>query len=243
MTLPPQEVAKPVTATAQLVGKWGWPVPRWEGRAPVISDGFASPRPGMLHAGVDLMFTRISSDPFPVGSTNGTKLFVMPDAWPAVAAADGVLWSAGPTERGYAVVIDHGTVATFYQHLSSLMVPETKPPAKGTPRDKLTQIKAGQPLGVVGGDPRDPQHLKHLHFELWPAGPSSAVDPAPLMKGWQLFDAKDVVPLFPARNAAVRNLMRSKDPDFVHVDPYDRRFPGSSLNPPPERERKRRKAR
>jgi len=206
----------------------------------VISDGYGSPRPGMLHAGVDLMFARIATDPFPVGSVNGTKLFVMPDAWPAVAASDGVLWSAEPTPRGYAVVIDHGNIATFYQHLSSLMVPEIKPPAKGAPRDKLIQIKAGQPLGVVGGDPLDPAHLKHLHFEIWTAGPSSAVDPAPLMKGWQVFQPQDVVPLFPsARNARGKG----RDPDFVHVDPYERRYPGSSLNPPTPTPRKPHKPR
>jgi hypothetical protein len=190
----------------------------------------------MLHAGVDLMFARIASDPFPAGSVDGSKWFVMPPAWPAVAAADGVLWTAGYSSRGYFVVIDHGNVATFYQHLSSLMVPETKPPAKGTPRDKLVQIKAGQPLGVIGGDPQEGSHLRHLHFELWPGGPKSAIDPAPLMKGWQLFEARDVVPLFPS----ARNARFSSDPDFVHVERYDRRFAGSSLNPPPSKPRKAR---
>ena len=94
----------------------------------------------------------------------------MPDSWPAVAASDGVLWSAQRTPRGYAVVIDHGNVATFYQHLETLMVPETAPPAKGTPRSQRLPIRAGQPLGVIGGDPLDPGHLKHLHFELWLLG-------------------------------------------------------------------------
>jgi murein DD-endopeptidase MepM/ murein hydrolase activator NlpD len=175
-TKPLGEVTPNKSYLVQLTGRWGWPVPRWQGRAPVISDGYGSPRPGTIHQGVDIMFARIASDAFSPSGPNGTKLFVMPDSWPAVAASDGVLWSAGPTLRGYAVVVDHGNVATFYQHLNTLLVPETKPPAPGAPRAKLIPIKAGQPLGVIGGDPSNPPHLKHLHFELWPAGPTSAVD-------------------------------------------------------------------
>jgi hypothetical protein len=150
--------------------------------------------------GVDLMFARIASDPFPNGP-NGTKLFVMPDAWMAVAASDGVLWSAGHTPRGFAVVLDHGNVATFYQHLDVLFVPEINPPAKATPRPQLIPIKAGQPLGVIGADPLDPARLKHLHFELWPAGPASAIDPQPFMTTWQIFTPHDIAPFLPALNA------------------------------------------
>ena len=158
----PTPVAPNQSYLVQLTGRWGWPVPRWQGRAPVISDGYGSPRPDMTHEGVDIMFGRIASDVFPASGPNGSKSFVMPDSWPAVAASDGVLWSAGPTLRGYAVVVDHGNVATFYQHLSTLIVPEAKPPAAGTPRAKLIPIKAGQPLGIIGGDPSNPPHLKHL---------------------------------------------------------------------------------
>jgi len=190
----PGEIAVPNQPIVQLTGRWGWPVPRWQGRAPVISDGFGSPRPPGKHMGVDLMFGRISSDPFPIGP-NGSKAFVMPDAWMAVAASDGVLWSASHTRRGFAVVIDHGNVATFYQHLETLLVPEAKRPAKGTPKDQLIQIKAGQPLGVIGADPLDPAHLKHLHFELWLGGPANAIDPQPLMKTWQVFTLNDIAPL------------------------------------------------
>jgi murein DD-endopeptidase MepM/ murein hydrolase activator NlpD len=154
----------------------------------------------------------------------------MPDSWPAVAAADGVLWSAGPTLRGYAVVVDHGTVATFYQHLSTLIVPETKAPAPGTPRAKMIPIRAGQPLGVIGGDPTNPPYQKHLHFELWPAGPASAVDPQPYMRTWQIFTPDDVAPMLAlTRNAAKRAPKRS---EFVQVRAYERRWPGASLHPP-----------
>jgi murein DD-endopeptidase MepM/ murein hydrolase activator NlpD len=228
----PGEVAPSRSYLVQLTGRWGWPVPRWQGRAPVISDGYGSARPGSTHVGVDLMFGRISTDPFAATGPNGSKLFVMPDSWPAVAASDGVLWSAGPTLRGYAVVVDHGNVATFYQHLSTLLVPETKPPAPGTPRDKLVHIKAGQPLGIIGGDPSNPPHLKHLHFELWPAGPASATDPQPYMKTWQIFTPDDVAPFLSAltRNAAQKRPARR--PDFVPVRAHERRWPGTSLHPP-----------
>jgi hypothetical protein len=130
------------------------------------------------------------------------------------------------------VVVDHDNVATFYQHLELLLVPEVRPPPKGAPRDRLLKIKAGQPLGVIGGDPLNPPHLKHLHFEFWPNGPTSAIDPAPLMKIWQVFTSDDVSPFLRAmpRNAAKKRPARQ--PDFVSVRAYERRWPGSSLNPP-----------
>jgi murein DD-endopeptidase MepM/ murein hydrolase activator NlpD len=208
-----------------LGGKWVWPVPRWEGRAPVISDGFGTPRPatGTSHAGVDIMFARISSDPFPVGSANGTKNFVMPSGWMAIAASDGVLWSAGHTPRGFAVVIDHGEIATFYTHLDTLFVPQLKPPAKGNKPDKVIPIKAGQPLGVIGGDPTVYPHLKHVHFELWLGGPADAVDPRPLMGAWQVFTPSDLAPFFPSLRNARRDGPR---PDLVSVVAHHRAWPG-----------------
>jgi murein DD-endopeptidase MepM/ murein hydrolase activator NlpD len=212
-----------------LPGQWGWPVPRWDGRAPVISDGFGSPRPGMRHMGVDIMFARIASDPFPVGTPNGTKGFVMPDAWMAVAAGDGILWSSGHTPRGFAVVIDHGTVATFYTHLDTLFVPQVKPPTKGLSPAKVIPIKAGQPLGVIGGDPQTPQRIKHLHFELWRGGPQDAIDPAPVMKAWRVFTPSDVARFLPP---LTRNAKPKQRSEFVRVSGYERRWPGTALHPP-----------
>jgi hypothetical protein len=174
-----------------LPGRWVWPVPRWNGRAPAISDGFDSPRPGLpRHGGVDLMFARQPSDPFTPGSPNGTKLFVMPDNLVAVAASDGIVWSAGPTPRGFAVVIEHSPskVATFYAHLEKLLV------AKGD------HMRAGQPIGTIGASPLDAEHLKHLHFELWLGGPSDRVDPSLVMRGWEV--APDPGALL-ARNASL----------------------------------------
>jgi murein DD-endopeptidase MepM/ murein hydrolase activator NlpD len=183
----------------------------------------------MLHAGVDVMFTRASSDPYRAGGPNGSKMFVMPDSWPAVAASDGVLWSAGRSPRGYSVVIDHGNVATFYQHLETLLVPETVP-KRGIPREQRLPIRAGQPLGVIGGDPLNAPHLKHLHFELWPSGPQSAIDPARIMAGWQVFSPADLAPYLAVRNAGAR-LTPKQDPrtHLIHVEAHTRRPAGSSL--------------
>jgi hypothetical protein len=178
-----------------LEGRWLWPVPSWQGRAPVISDGFDSPRPGLpRHGGVDIMFERKPTDPYPVGSPNGSRGFVMPDGLVAVAASDGVVWSAMSAPTGYAVVLDHSPIkaATFYAHLEKLLVQPTACARSGE------RVRAGQPIGIIGGSPTDPAHLKHLHFELWLGGPSDRVDPAPRMRSW-------VVPLNPgpppSRNA------------------------------------------
>ena len=228
------EVAATKQPPVQLTGRWGWPVPRWQGRAPVISDGFGTPRPPpyQTHQGVDVMFGRIASDPYPVGSPNGSKGFVMPDAWMALAASDGVLWSARPTPHGFSVVIHHGNVTTLYQHLEVLLVPEAKPPGKDAPKDQLIKIKAGQPLGVIGADPLDTSHLKHLHFELQPVGAMSAIDPQLLMKSWQVFTPEDVSPLLQALRRNAPKGRSARRPDFVKVRGYERRWPGTSLNPP-----------
>jgi murein DD-endopeptidase MepM/ murein hydrolase activator NlpD len=221
----PAETAAVPKILRPLSGKWGWPVPRWEGRPPVISDGFGSPRPGSVHAGVDIMFARIARDPFKVGSPNGSKSFVMPDAWMALAASDGVLWSAGHTPRGFAVVLDHGTVATFYTHLDTLFVPQTKAPAKGDTTQRI-QIKAGQPLGVIGADPQGRERLKHLHFELWMPGPAEAVDPRALMSGWQVFTPSDVALFLGPLTRNAKRKAGEPRPDLVYVTEYYRAWPG-----------------
>ena len=168
-------------APSSLPGRWVWPVKSWNGRVPVISDGFGSPRPGgITHQGVDVMFRRQPTDSLVAGTPNGSKLFVMPDGVHALAAADGYVWSAMQTPRGWAVVIDHKPLpyATFYTHLERLLVAQAAPSKNGQ------RVLAGTPIGIVGGDPIVPPRLKHLHFELWMGGPKDAVDPAPLMRKW-----------------------------------------------------------
>jgi len=169
------------SAASTRIERWVWPVPRWNGRAPTVSSGYDSPRPGLpRHGGVDLMFERASGDPYPVGSTNGSKGYVMPDNVSALAASDGVVWSAGPSPRGFQVVVDHGTFATYYAHLEKLLVTPTE---RATAKQRVT---AGEPLGIVGASPIDAEHLKHLHFELWRGAPGARVDPEPIMRGWEV---------------------------------------------------------
>ena len=185
--------------TAPSAGRWVVAeFPLWNGRAPTISDGFGSQRGnGQKHMGVDVMFARDPSDTLKAGTPNGTAHFVMPDGTNAIAAADGVVWSAMKTPRGFAVVIDHGPlkVATFYQHVEKLLVTETANAKSGE------RVRAGQPIGVIGADPLDGEHLKHLHFELWRGGPKDAIDPAPLMRTWEtVADPNTLV----ARNAGFK---------------------------------------
>lgn len=139
------------TLTTPLPGRWVWPVPQWNGRAPVISDGFNSPRPGRVrHGGVDIMFKRQATDRFIAGTPNGSRGFVMPDNLPALAAYDGDVWAAMKTPQGYAVVIDHRPlrVSTFYTHLDKLFV---SPPGSDGSKQR---VRAGQPIGIIGFSPK-----------------------------------------------------------------------------------------
>jgi hypothetical protein len=124
----------------------------------------------------------------------------MPDNMIALAAADGVVWSAGWTARGFTVVIDHSPVArvaTYYTHLALLMVTPTARAKAGQ------RVRAGQPIGIIGSDPLDAEHLKHLHFALWRGGPGNPIDPAPLMARWDFVDDPRDPPTLVARNAAL----------------------------------------
>lgn len=201
----------PAPTPTPLAGRWVWPVPTWNNRKPTISDGWGSPRDGGAgrHEGVDIMFKRHPGDPFAPGTPNGSRGHVMPDLV-AVAASDGVIWSATWTPRGFAVVIDHGQkLATYYTHLSRLLVAATSRARSGQ------RVYAGQPIGVIGFDPKDSQRIKHLHFALWRGGPREAVDPAPLMRAWEyIADPRPTSapmpaptpagPLTVARNASLR---------------------------------------
>ena len=178
----PMKNMTPTMIRDTVTGRWVWPVPRWNGRTPVISDGVGTPRPGgILHGGVDVMFARTPTDSYKPGTPNGSLHHVMPDGMHALAASDARVWSATPTPRGLTVVLEHSPrkVATFYTHLEKLLV---KPCAPGTSQERVV---AGQPIGVIGADPLDAQHLKHLHFEVWLGDPNGRIDPAPLMRGWE----------------------------------------------------------
>lgn len=173
---------------------WVWPLPRWNGYEPTISDGFGSRRTDaqgneIKHAGVDIMYPRRDAadqrDLYPPRTRHGARNYFMPDAIAVLAAKDGQVWSAGKTPRGYAVVLDHGAPwASFYQHLSEMFVQPTQRGKSGQ------RVRAGDVIGHVGADPLDAEGLMHLHFELWYRGAhESAIDPAPLMNTWLIAPA------------------------------------------------------
>jgi murein DD-endopeptidase MepM/ murein hydrolase activator NlpD len=162
-----------------LPGRWVWPLGVWRGRKPEISDGFASKRRSrngdvVQHGGIDLMYRRVVGDTYPPGTLNGSRGYVMPDHRAALAAANGVASYAQNTPRAWTVIIDHvpRKLSTYYTHLSQLLVVPDQ------------AVLAGQPIGIVGADPLDAEHLAHLHFELWRGGRNGAVDPAPQMRNW-----------------------------------------------------------
>lgn len=219
---PPSDpsTANPPPLTVSLDGRWVWPVGRWNGRPPVISDGFGSQRPGYAnHGGADIMFRRLPGDPFKVGTPNGSRNHVMPDSVPALAASDGVITSAVKGVRGYSVIINHGPakVSTFYTHLDQLFVQPTGP---GQPAQR---VLAGQPIGTIGFDPQDPQRIKHLHFEIWRGTPNDRLDPQPLMASWRM-SSEPTGTIIAARNAQKRS-------DLVQVSAHARSWPGTAIRP------------
>lgn len=204
-----------------LPGRWVWPVGVWNGRKPEISDGFDGRRRkpktnvSIQHGGLDIMYRRRPGDPWPAGTSNGTPGWVMPDHRAALAASDGVVWSAAKTPRGCSVVIDHAPrkLATYYTHLSSLLVSAKQP------------VTAGTPIGIIGADPLDGRHLKHLHFEIWRGGSSDRFDPQRIIETtWEyLPDPGDLPRPLVARNAGQR--ARDRAGFTVPVESHHRRPP------------------
>ncbi len=77
--------------------------------------------------------------------------------------------------------------ATYYTHLTAPRVGETR---RGAGR---VRVVAGQPLGVVGADPKDANAIAHLHFELWHGGNGlAAIDPTPYLARWAVVDPPEV---------------------------------------------------
>jgi murein DD-endopeptidase MepM/ murein hydrolase activator NlpD len=154
---------------------WVWPMPVWNGRNPVISNGFdPSPDPtfGKKHGGVDIMYKRLPDESAKL--PDGTKGFFVPsDRIPVYAVANGVVIQSGKNPLGHSVIIDHGNgYTTFYQHLT----------AQGLPA-KSTRVTAGMPIGIVGHNPAG-YTLNHLHFEIWPGGSHArSIDPASVLRG------------------------------------------------------------
>lgn len=174
---------QPQPRGAAPTSAWMFPVPTLGDRRAAISDGWGSPRTlpdgtTLKHLGADIMFRRRDRreliDVYKPGTVNGERWYFMPDNVPALAAASGTVHFARWTPVGFTVIIRHPTGwATYYTHLSSLAV---------STGDTVT---AGQPIGIIGGNPVDRMPLKHLHFELWKHGTrAGVVDPKPYLDAW-----------------------------------------------------------
>jgi hypothetical protein len=212
------------------VSSWVFPVPSLGDRKAQISDGWGSPRAlpdgtTIQHLGADIMFRRRSARDliavYKPGTVNGERWYFMPDNVPALAASAGVVHFARSTPVGFSVIIRHPTGwATYYTHLASLAI---------SPGDA---VAAGQPIGIIGGNPADGVHLKHLHFELWKHGTrAGVVDPRPYLDAWpHLTLIEDWTPGDPIA-VALRNARLAYRPVGGQGEPYPdwlRRIRGSS---------------
>jgi len=171
---------------------WVWPVPPmrpWKGGPvynPEVSQEFRDPD----HLGVDIMYRRKGPadlvQSFRPGTPDGISKWFAPARTPIIAARAGRIWSAQRTERGYAVVVDHGKpFATFYQHLESLAMP-LHSQGLNVNTGTASYVTVGQPLGIMGFDPTDPRRLRHLHFAVWyqGGGDDASVDCVNAMAKW-----------------------------------------------------------
>ena len=147
-----------------------------DGRRAVITSEFRpSDRPN--HNGVDLFYRwSVGDKPDFVGdrgaagtNTDGSPKWVIPYGTQALAAAPGVVLSAGSSPPGYRCWVNHGNgLRSGYFHLLALKV------ATGQ------RVAAGAALGLVGDNPSD-HDGRHLHFELSPVDTYAPLDPAPYM--------------------------------------------------------------
>jgi hypothetical protein len=221
---------EPKPRGAAPASAWVFPVPTLGDRRAEISSGWGSPRTlpdgtTTTHLGADIMFRRRDPrdliDVYKPGTVNGERWYFMPDNVPALAAAAGVVHFALGTPVGFTVIIRHPTGwATYYTHLSSLAV---------STGDTVT---AGQPIGIIGGNPSDRMPLKHLHVELWKHGTrAGVVDPRPYLDAWPHVPLmNDWTPGDPIA-AALRNAGLVYRPVGDRGEPYPewlRRIRGSS---------------
>lgn len=178
---------KPTRAELAIEAGAQWPLPTIQvrgGRAyqAVISDGYQYPREN--HDGVDIMYRRETArssikraylydlsrfrgtwdSKHYMDAPQGTELFFCPLITPVRPLADGRVWHASRSARGFQVVVDHGTFSTYYQHMSVLSVPLCAGGfVLGSTKKHL--VTKDSPLGLVGQDPSGGP--VHLHFEVW----------------------------------------------------------------------------
>jgi murein DD-endopeptidase MepM/ murein hydrolase activator NlpD len=145
---------------------WRWPVPDLRTAIPgqawpaQVSNEFNA----TTHRGVDILYR------------DAARGWFAPATTPIVAARAGTVYMVGKSARGWQMVIDHGKPwATYYQHMTSV----SPMLVKGA------TVAMGQQIGIMGSDPLDAAHVRHLHFETWYKGAeSAAVNPAAEMARW-----------------------------------------------------------
>jgi hypothetical protein len=148
-------------------------------RKPVITSGFRT-KDRKDHDGVDMFYAyRIGDQPSWVGdggcegkNADGTPKWCVPFGTEVLAAADGVVMMAGPSETGVRCWINHHNgLRSGYFHLEKLYF------ASGV------TVKKHQPIGTVGHSPRGTDG-RHLHFEVSPIEKYAPVDPTKHLVEW-----------------------------------------------------------
>lgn len=150
-----------------------------QARKPVITSQFRRPdRPN--HDGVDFFYRWEPGDePKFVGDggcegklADGSPKWVIPYGTDAMAAADGVVHTAGPSATGFRVWIDHGNgLRSGYFHLEQAHVWVGE------------KVNKGHSIGRVGHNPAD-QDGRHLHFEVSPVEKYAPLDPQKYLLPW-----------------------------------------------------------
>lgn len=167
-------------ASSLETSNWVCPVVSFEGRVPVISNGF---RAG-AHDGLDFAYLAQPYDPPATKNAAGkvvdtryrTKRFYNRDGLPALAAGDGRVDKVWRQKNGLWCSVFHPRerIRSLYGHLA-LYGPST---VKGT------EVRAGDVLGWVGPEPAI-KGFVHLHFAL--RRPNRTwVDPARYVAHWRM---------------------------------------------------------
>ncbi len=182
---------------------WVWPLPSFEGRAPVIFDhlvasAFDPEDATFEQERVLLAYVHVPPprDPAAAWRSNTRSCFL--PLTPVYAVQDGEITFAEATDRGCSVLLDHvGGWATHYKNLALMLCN----PRHQWKRGDGERVRAGDAIGYAGSQ----AGLRPLRFELWKQLPAEqggyfrTVDPRPRMETWLLLN-NDLDALLSARD-------------------------------------------